>query len=93
VEPPKTSGTVSAQDPLEALEATSTVSLQDQMEPSEASNPVTTQDQSSYIKIESLRGKNPTEITTALKEVCGGSTADWSIIARWASRFRDGRVA
>jgi len=62
------------------------------MEPSEASSPVTTQDQKSYIKIENLRGKNPTEITRFLKDVCGGSTADRSTIARWAS-FRDGRVS
>jgi len=54
---------------------------------------VTTQDQRSYIKIESLRGKNPTEITRTLKEFCGGSTADRSTIARWASRFRDGCVS
>jgi len=50
-------------------------------------------DQQSYIKIETLQGKNPTEIHNALHEVCGNSVVDRSIVARWAFRFREGRVS
>ena len=48
-------------------------------------------DQRSYIKIETLRGKTPTEIHNALHEVCGDSVVDRSTVSRWASRFREGR--
>jgi len=44
-------------------------------------------------KIETLRGKNPTEIHNALHEVCGDSVLDRSTMSRWASRFREGRVS
>ena len=37
---------------------------------------VMVEDQRSYIKIETLRGKNPTEIHTALHEVCSEQTVD-----------------
>jgi len=37
---------------------------------------VTVEDQKSYIKIETLRGDNPTEIHSALHEVCGAQTVD-----------------
>jgi transposase len=50
-------------------------------------------DQPWYIKIETLRGKNPTEIHNALHEVCGDSVVDPSTVSRWASRFREGRVS
>jgi hypothetical protein len=49
--------------------------------------------QQSYIKIETLRGKNPIKIYTALHEVCGDSVVDHSTMSRWASRFCDGRVS
>ena len=50
-------------------------------------------DQRSYIKIETLRGKTPTEIHNALHEVCGDSVVDRSTVSRWASRLREGRVS
>jgi len=37
-------------------------------------------DQRSHIKIETLRGKNPTEIHTALHKVCGDSVVDCSTV-------------
>jgi hypothetical protein len=40
-----------------------------------------------------LRGKNPTEIHNDLHEVCGNSVVDRSMVSRWASRFREGRVS
>jgi len=48
-------------------------------------------DQRSYIKIETLRGKNPTEIHNALHKVCGDSVVDFSTVSRSASRFREGK--
>jgi hypothetical protein len=39
-----------------------------------ASGTVTIDDQRSYIKIETLRDKNPTEILVALREVCGADS-------------------
>jgi hypothetical protein len=45
-----------------------------------ASGTVTFEDQRSYIKIETLRGKNPTEIHSAVAEVCGGETVDRSTV-------------
>jgi histone-lysine N-methyltransferase SETMAR len=50
-------------------------------------------DQRSYIIIETLRGKPPTEIHNVLHEVCGDSVVDRSTVSRWASRFRKGRVS
>jgi len=50
-------------------------------------------DQSSYIKIETLRGKKPTEIHNALHEVCGNSVVDRSTVSQELSRFRGGRVS
>ena len=49
-------------------------------------------DQQSYIKIETLWGKNPTEIHNALHKVCGDNVVDHSTVSRWASRFREGWV-
>jgi hypothetical protein len=44
------------------------------------SDTVTVEDQRSYIKIETLHGKNPTEIHSALREVCGEQTVDRSTV-------------
>lgn len=63
------------------------------MEPAPVSGTVTVEDQRSYIKIETLRGKNPTEIHNALSEVCGALTVDRSTVSRWANRFLEGRVS
>jgi hypothetical protein len=57
-----------------------------------ASGTVTVEDQRSYVKIETLRGQNPTEIHSALREVCGEQTVDRSTVSRWGTRFREGRV-
>ena len=45
-----------------------------------ASGTVTVEDQRLYIKIENLRGKNPTEIHSALHEVCGEQTVDCTTV-------------
>jgi transposase len=50
-------------------------------------------DQRSYIKIENLRGKNPTEIHNALRDVCGDIVVDRSTVSRWISRLRECRVS
>jgi histone-lysine N-methyltransferase SETMAR len=50
-------------------------------------------DRRSYIKIETLRGKNPIEIHNALHEVCGDSVVDRTTVSRWTSCFREGRVS
>jgi len=57
-----------------------------------ASGAVTAEDQRSYIKIETLRGKNPTEIHSVLREVCGEQTVDRRTVSHWATRFRGGHV-
>ena len=57
------------------------------------SGTVTISDQRSYIKIETLRNKNPTEIHGALSEVCGEFTVDHRIVSRWANHFCGGRVS
>jgi len=46
-----------------------------------ASATVTVEDQRSYIKIETLRRKKPTEIHSALREVCGQRTVDRSTVS------------
>ena len=51
------------------------------MEPAGVSGTVTISDQRSYIKIKTLRGKNPTEIHSALSEVCGEFTVDHSTVS------------
>ena len=55
-----------------------------------SSGTVTVEDKKSYIKIEILRGKNRTEIHSALREVYGEQTVDRSTVSRWATRFREG---
>ena len=57
----------------------------------EASGIIPDKHQRFYIKIETLRGKNSTEIHRALIGVCGESRVDRSTVSCWASRFRDGR--
>lgn len=57
------------------------------------SGTVTAEDPRSYIKFENLRGKNATEILSALREVCGEQTVGRSIVSSWATRFREGRVS
>ena len=52
------------------------------MEPEGVLGTVTISDQMSYIKIETLRGKNPTEIHGASSEVCGKFTVDHSMASR-----------
>ena len=54
---------------------------------------MTISDHRSYIKIETLRGKSPTEIHGALSEVCDEFTVDHSTVSRWANRFRGGCVS
>jgi hypothetical protein len=50
-------------------------------------------DHQSYIKTETLQGKNPTQIHNALHEVCRDSVVDCSMMSQWASRFCEGRVS
>ena len=50
-------------------------------------------DQRSYIKIETLRGKNPTKIHNALHEVCRDSVVDCGMVSSWASRFCEVQVS
>jgi len=57
------------------------------------SGTMTNDDQCAYIKIETLRGKTPTEIHSSLMEVCGVETGGRSTISRWAQRFREGRLS
>jgi len=57
------------------------------------SGTVTNDDQCAYIKIETLRRKNPMEIHSSLMEVCGVETVDRSTISHWAQRFREGRLS
>ena len=57
------------------------------------SGTVSNDDQRAYIKIETLRGKTPTEIHSSLMEVCGVETVDRSTISRWAQRFHEGRLS
>jgi hypothetical protein len=62
------------------------------------SDTVTVEDQRWYIKIETLHGKNPTEIHSTLREVCdeqtvdrstvcGEQTVDRSTVSHWATPF------
>ena len=59
-----------------------------EMEPAGVSGTVTISDQRSYIKIGALHGKNPTEIHSALTEVCDEFTVGRGTVSRWANRFR-----
>ena len=57
------------------------------------SRTVAISDQRSYIKTETLRGKNPTEIHGPLSEVSCEFTVIRSMVSRWANRFRGGCVS
>jgi hypothetical protein len=57
-----------------------------------ASGTVTVDDRRSYIKIETLYGKNPTEVHIALSEVCGEQTVNHSTASCWVTHFREGHV-
>ena len=46
--------------------------------------------QKSYIKIETLRGKYPTESHVYLTDVCGVFTVDHCAVSRQTDHFRDG---
>ena len=63
------------------------------MEPAGGSGTVTISDQRSYIRIQTLRAKNPTEIHDALSDICGEFTMDRSVVSRWANSFRGGCVS
>ena len=54
---------------------------------------MTISDQRSFIKIETLSDKNPTEIHSALSEINGEFTVDRSTVSRWANRFHGGCVS
>ena len=54
---------------------------------------VTISDQRSYIKIETLHGINPTELHSALNEVCGEFTVDPSMVSHRANCFCGGCVS
>ena len=54
------------------------------MEPAGSSGVVAISDQKSYMKIETLRGKNPTEIHRALSELWVEFKVDRSTVSRWA---------
>ena len=55
------------------------------MAPGGVSGIVTISDQRLYIEIETLRGKNPTEIHGALSEVCSEFTVDRSTVSHWVT--------
>ena len=63
------------------------------MEPAREWGTVTISVQISYIKIETLRGKFPTEIQGALSEVCGEFTMDCNTVPRSSNYFRGGCVS
>ena len=63
------------------------------MEPAGVSGSVTISEQRSYIKIETLHSKNPTEIQGVLREACGGFTVDCSTVSRWANHFHGSCVS
>jgi hypothetical protein len=48
---------------------------------------VTVEDQRLYIKIETLLSQNPTEIHSALCEICSEQTVDCSTVSHWATHF------
>ena len=63
------------------------------MEPAGVSGTGTISDQRSYINIETLRGKSPTDIHGALSEVFGEFTVDYSTVSHWANLFCGGYVS
>ena len=63
-----------------------------EMGPAGVSSTLTISDQRSYIKIATLRRKNPIQIHDALGEVSGEFTVERSTVCRWVNRFRGGCV-
>ena len=63
------------------------------MEPAGVLGTVTILDQRSYIKIETLCGKSPTEIYGALSEVYGEFIVECSMVSRWTNCFHGGCVS
>ena len=63
------------------------------MESAGVSGTVTISYPRSYMKNETLRDKNPTEIHSALNEICGEFSLDCNTFSRWASRFRGSCVS
>jgi hypothetical protein len=57
-----------------------------------ASGSVMVDDQRLYITIETLRGKNPTEIHIALCEIFGEQTVDHRTVPHLATHFCEGRI-
>jgi len=57
------------------------------------SGTVTNDSQRTYVEIETLREKTPTEIHISLMEVCGVETVDRSTISCWAQDFLEGRLS
>ena len=57
------------------------------MEPARVSGIVTVEDERSYINITTLHRTNPIEIHSALSEVCGEFTVDFSSVSHWANCF------
>ena len=57
------------------------------------SGTVTISHQRSHIKIKTLCDKNPTEMHSALSEVCDEFTVDRSTVSHWGNRFRGGCVS
>jgi len=57
-----------------------------------ASGTVKVDDQRSYIQMETLRGNKPTELHSALREVCREQTVARNTVSRWTTRFREGGV-
>ena len=63
------------------------------MKPAGVSDTVTISDQNSYIKIKTLRSKNPKEIHCALSKVCDEFTVDPSMVSCSANHFHGSCVS
>ena len=61
------------------------------LEAEAVSGQITRSDQRSLIKMDSLRGKNPTEIHNNLKEMCGDNVVDRRTVSWWSAHFCEGR--
>jgi hypothetical protein len=57
------------------------------------SGQITHSDQQSYIKIESLHGKNLIEIHNNLREMCGDNVVDRSIVSWWSVHFYESSLS
>ena len=63
------------------------------MDAEAVSGQITRCDQRSNMKIESLHGKNPTEIHNNMREVCRDYVVDHSTVSWWPARFHEGRLS